>query len=80
MNQPEGTEDMLGNAVGKASKGPGLPAHPLPGHVLEAGLQSGLAGLAGRILLLQLDQLLSDLLTKIMHTLRPIKPDIKQKN
>ncbi len=54
MNQPEGTEDVLGHTIGEASKGPGLPAHPLPGHVLEAGLQPGLAGLAGRKLLLEL--------------------------
>ncbi len=68
---------MLGQRIGKASKSPGLPTHPLPGHVLEAGLQSGLAGLAGRKLLLQLNQLLSDLLTKVTHTLRPIKLKIK---
>ncbi len=80
MDQPKGAEDVLGYAIGEASKGPGLPARPLPGHALEAGLQPGLAGLAGRKLLLELDQLLSDLLTKTTHTLRPIKPYIKQIN
>ena len=56
---------MLGHSVGEAGKSPGLPALALPAGPLKAGLQPGLAGLAGRILLLQLNQLLSDLLTKI---------------
>ncbi len=77
MDESERSQHMLGQRVGEAGKCPGLPTHPLPGHVLEAGLQPGLAGLAGRILLLQLNQLLSDLLTKITHTLRLIKPSIK---
>jgi hypothetical protein len=77
MDEPERPQDVLGEAISKAGERPGLPAQPLPGHVLEAGLQSGLAGLAGRKLLLQLHQLLSDFLTKITHTLRPIKPNIR---
>ncbi len=77
MDEPERAQHMLGQRVGEAGKRPGLPTHPLPGHVLEAGLQPGLAGLAGRKLFLELDQLLSDLLTKTTHTLRPIKPNKK---
>jgi hypothetical protein len=68
---------MLGEAISKAGESPGLPAPALPAGLLEAGLQPGLAGLAGRKLLLELDKLLSNFLTKITNTLRPIKPNIK---
>ncbi len=64
---------MLGHRVGEAGKRPGLPALPLPAGPLKAGLQPSLAGLAGGILLLQLDKLAGNLLTKTKHTLRPIK-------
>ncbi len=56
---------MLGNGVSEAGKSPGLPALPLPANLLNAGLQPGLAGLAGRKLLLQLNKLPGNLLTKI---------------
>jgi hypothetical protein len=79
VDQPEGAEDMLGEAISKAGEGPGLPATALPAGLLEAGIQPGLAGLAGRKLFLEFDQLLSDFLTKITNTLRPIKPNIKYK-
>jgi hypothetical protein len=77
MNQPEGAKDMLGHAVSEAGESPSLPAQALPTRLLEAGLKARLTRLAGGVDLLQLNQLLSDLLTKIMHTLRPIKPNIK---
>ncbi len=64
---------MLGHRVGEAGKRPDLPALPLPAGSLKAGLQPRLAGLAGGILLLQLDELPGNLLTKTKHTLRPIK-------
>ncbi len=67
---------MLGHSVGEAGKSPGLPALPLPADPLKAGLQPSLAGLAGGILLLQLNELPGNLLTKIKHTLRPIKPNM----
>jgi hypothetical protein len=77
MNQPEGAEDMLSEAIGEAGKSPGLPAPALPTRLLEAGLKARLTHLAGSISLLELDQLLRDLLTKTTHTLRPIKPNRK---
>ncbi len=64
---------MLGHRVGEAGKCPGLPALPLPAGPLEAGLQPSLTSLAGGVLLLQLDELPGNLLTKTKHTLRPIK-------
>ncbi len=65
---------MLGHSVGEAGERPGLPALPLPAGTLEAGLQPSLASLAGGVLLLQLNKLPGNLLTKIKYTLRPIKP------
>jgi len=64
MDKPEGPKHMLGYSVCEAGERPGLPAPPLPGHSLEAGLQLGLTGLASRILLLQLDKLPSNLLNQ----------------
>jgi hypothetical protein len=72
MNQPEGAEDMLSEAIGEAGKSPGLPTR-----LLEAGLKARLTRLAGGISLLELDQLLRNLLTITTHTLRPIKPNRK---
>jgi hypothetical protein len=77
MDEPEGPQDVLSEAIGEAGKSPGLPAQALPTRLLEAGLKARLTRLAGGVNLLQLNQLLSDLLTKITHTLRPIKPNIK---
>jgi hypothetical protein len=77
MNMPERAQNMLGQRIGEAGKGPGLPALALPACLLETGLQHSLAGLAGRKLFLELDKLPSDLLTEITNTLRPIKPKIK---
>ena len=64
MDKPEGPKHMLGYSVCEAGERPGLPAPPLPGNSLEAGLQMGLTGLASRILLLQLDKLPSNLLNQ----------------
>jgi hypothetical protein len=64
MDKPEGPKHMLGYGVCEAGERPGLPAPPLPGNSLEAGLQMGLTGLASRILLLQLDKLPSNLLNQ----------------
>ena len=64
MNKPEGPQHMLSYGVREAGKRPGLPAPPLPGNSLEAGLQMGLSGLTSRILLLQLDRLPSNLLNQ----------------
>ena len=64
MDEPEGPQHMLGYGICEAGKRPGLPAPPLPGNSLEAGLQMGLTGLASRILLLQLDKLPSNLLNQ----------------
>jgi hypothetical protein len=74
MDKPEGPQHMLGYGVREAGKRPGLPAPPLPGNSLEAGLQMGLTSLTGRVLLLQLNQLPSNLLNQNKHTLRPIRP------
>ena len=73
MHEPEGPQHVLGHSISEAGKRPGLPALPLPAGPLKAGLQPSLAGLAGGILLLQLDELPGNLLTKTKHTLRPIK-------
>ena len=70
VHEPERAQDMLGHSVGEAGKSPGLPALLLSAGLLNAGL----AGLAGCKLLLQLDKLPGNLLTKIKHTLRPLKP------
>jgi hypothetical protein len=64
MDEPEGPQHMLGYGIREAGERPGLPAPPLPGNSLEAGLQMGLTGLASRILLLQLDKLPSNLLNQ----------------
>jgi hypothetical protein len=65
VHKPERAQDMLGHSVGEAGKSPGLPALTLPAGLLEAGLQPGLASLAGRKLLPELDELPGNLLTKI---------------
>jgi hypothetical protein len=65
VHEPERAQDVLGHSVGEAGKSPGLPALTLPASSLEAGLQPGLAGLASSKLLLKLDELPSNLLTKI---------------
>ncbi len=53
---------MLGNSIREAGKCPGLPALPLPVGALETGLQPCFTGLAGSELLLQLNELPSNLL------------------
>jgi len=64
MDKPEGPKHMLGYSVCEAGERPGLPAPPLPGNPLEAGLQMGLTSLTGRVLLLQLNKLPSNLLNQ----------------
>ena len=64
MHEPEGPQHMLGHSIGEAGKSPGLPALPLPAGPLKAGLQPSLAGLAGGILLLQLNELPGNLLNQ----------------
>jgi hypothetical protein len=64
MDKPEGPKHVLGYSICEAGERPGLPATPLPRNSLEVGLQLGLAGLASRILLLQLDKLPSNLLNQ----------------
>ncbi len=83
MDKPEGPEHMLGHSISEAGECPGLPAPPLPGYSLEAGLQLGLTGLASRILLLQLDKLSSNLLNQNKEhtqTHNAIKYTNKRKN
>ena len=64
MDKPEGPKHMLGYSVCEAGERPSLPAPPLPGNSLEAGLQMGLTSLTGRVLLLQLNKLPSNLLNQ----------------
>jgi len=64
MDEPEGPQHMLGYGIREAGERPGLPAPPLPGNSLEAGLQMGLTSLTGRVLLLQLNKLPSNLLNQ----------------
>ena len=64
MDEPEGPQHMLGDGIREAGERPGLPAPPLPGNSLEAGLQMGLTSLTGRVLLLQLNKLPSNLLNQ----------------
>ena len=64
MDEPEGPQHMLGYGIREAGERPGLPATPLPGNPLEAGLQMGLTSLTGRVLLLQLNKLPSNLLNQ----------------
>ena len=64
MDKPEGPKHMLGYSIREAGERPGLPAPPLPGNSLEAGLQMGLTRLTGRVLLLQLNKLPSNLLNQ----------------
>jgi len=47
MDEPEGPQHMLGYGIREAGERPGLPASPLPGNPLEAGLQMGLTSLTG---------------------------------
>jgi hypothetical protein len=62
MDEPEGPQHVLGNSICEAGKCPGLPALPLPVGALETGLQPCFTGLAGSELLLQLNELPSNLL------------------
>jgi hypothetical protein len=62
MDEPEGPQHMLGHGIREAGKRPGLPTLPLPAGALETGLQPSFTGLAGSELLLQLNELPSDLL------------------
>ena len=55
---------MLGYSIREAGERPSLPAPPLPGNSLEAGLQLGLTSLTGVVLLLQLNKLPSNLLNQ----------------
>ncbi len=64
MNEPEGPQHMLGHGIREAGKRPGLPALPLPAGALETGLQPSLTSLAGSVLLLQLNELPSNLLNQ----------------
>jgi hypothetical protein len=64
MDEPEGPQHMLGYGIREAGERPGLPAPPLPGNSLEAGLQMGLTSLTGRVLLLQFNKLPSNLLNQ----------------
>ena len=64
MHEPEGPLHVLGYSIREASKRPGLPTLPLPAGSLEAGLQPSLASLAGSVLLLQLNELPSNLLNQ----------------
>jgi hypothetical protein len=64
MHELEGPQHMLSHSISEAGKRPGLPALPLPAGSLEAGLQPSLASLAGSILLLQLNELPSNLLNQ----------------
>ncbi len=64
MDKPEGPKHMLGYSIREAGERPSLPAPPLPGNSLEAGLQLGLTSLTGVVLLLQLNKLPSNLLNQ----------------
>ena len=64
MHKPEGPQHVLGHSIREASKRPGLPTLPLPAGSLKAGLQPSLASLAGSVLLLQLNELPSNLLNQ----------------
>ncbi len=83
MDEPEGPQHVLGNSIGKAGKCPGLPALPLPVGALETGLQPCFTGLAGSELLLQLNELPSNLLNQNKahtQTHKNIKKHIKIRN
>ena len=64
MHEPQGPQNVLGHSVGEAGKRPGLPALPLPAGALETGLQPSFTGLASSELLLQLNELPSNLLNQ----------------
>ncbi len=64
MDEPEGPQHMLGHGIREAGKCPGLPTLPLPVGALETGLQPSFTGLAGSKLLLQLNELPSNLLNQ----------------
>jgi hypothetical protein len=64
MDEPEGPQHVLGNSIREAGQCPGLPALALPVGALKTGLKPSFTGLAGSELLLQLNELPSNLLNQ----------------